>query len=67
MRLAILALDGVFDTGLSVLMDVFATANELVAFKGGTRPLFDVKLVGVRKQVRTALGLSASVESVGNA
>lgn len=61
MRLAILALDGVFDTGLTVLMDVFATANEIAALKGRSRPLFDAKLVGLRRQVKTALGFNASV------
>ena len=29
MRIDVLALDGVFDTGLTALLDVFGTANEL--------------------------------------
>jgi hypothetical protein len=29
MRVHILALDGVFDTGLALMMDAFKTANEL--------------------------------------
>lgn len=61
MRLTVLVLDGVFDTGLTVLLDTFSTANELAAMQGIDRPLFDVQLVGVSRQVRTALGLAASV------
>jgi transcriptional regulator GlxA family with amidase domain len=64
MRLAILVLDGVFDTGLTVLLDTFATANELASAQGISRPLFDVKLVGPRRRVRTAMGLTATVEPV---
>jgi transcriptional regulator GlxA family with amidase domain len=63
MRLAILALDGVFDTGLTVFLDTFAMANELAAVRGFSAPTFDVKLVGVRKRIRTAHGLSTSVEA----
>jgi transcriptional regulator GlxA family with amidase domain len=62
MRLAILALDGVFDTGLTVLLDTFATANELAAAQGFAAPPFEVSLVGVRRRIRTALGLSTLVE-----
>lgn len=59
MRLTVLALDGVFDTGLTVLLDTFSTANELAAMQEMDRPLFDVQLVGVSGQVRTAMGLTA--------
>jgi transcriptional regulator GlxA family with amidase domain len=62
MRLTVLALDGVFDTGLTVLLDTFSTANELTCAQGIARPLFDVQVVGVRPQIRTALGLTATVE-----
>lgn len=64
MRLAVFALDGVFDTGLTALLDTFSTANELAAAQGSTHPLFEVRVVGVRPQVRTALGLTAAVEPV---
>ena len=63
MRLAILALDGVFDTGLTVLLDTFATANELAAARGFASPPCDVSLVGMRRRIRTAHGLSTPVES----
>jgi transcriptional regulator GlxA family with amidase domain len=62
MRLSILALEGLFDTGLTVLLDTFAMANELAASHGFGAPPFDVAVVGVRKRVRTAHGLSMSVQ-----
>ncbi|MBN3725582.1 GlxA family transcriptional regulator [Burkholderia sp. Ac-20379] len=61
MKLAILIVDGVFDTGLTVLLDVFSTANELAA-AAGKAPPFDVEIVGIGRSVRTALGLTAAVE-----
>src|SRR6185503_14777229 len=57
MRIDILALDGVFDTGLTALLDVFGTANEL---SGGKQPLH-VRTVGVRRRVRTDQGLLVPV------
>ncbi|MBW6425912.1 helix-turn-helix domain-containing protein [Rhizobium sp. XQZ8] len=62
MRLAVLALDGIFDTGLTALLDTFSTANELASIQGSSRPLFHVQVVGIRPQVRTALGLTMEVE-----
>jgi transcriptional regulator GlxA family with amidase domain len=61
MRIHILALDGAFDTGLAVLMDAFQTANELAEATGLTSARFDVSVVGVRRSVRTAQGLSVPV------
>src|SRR5262245_43574206 len=58
MRIDVLALDGVFDTGLTALLDVFGTANEL---SGGKRPL-RVRTVGVRRRVHTDLGLLVPVQ-----
>jgi transcriptional regulator GlxA family with amidase domain len=62
MRLTILALDGLFDTGLTVLLDTFAMANELAAAQGFAAPPFDVRVAGVRRRIRTAHGLSMLVE-----
>ncbi|CAB3757108.1 GlxA family transcriptional regulator [Paraburkholderia humisilvae] len=62
MRLAILVLDGVFDTGLTALLDIFATANELAGTEGPASRTFDVKLVGIKTRVRTHLGFSIAVE-----
>ncbi|TWB70816.1 AraC family transcriptional regulator [Nitrospirillum amazonense] len=64
MRLTILALDDVFDTGLTVLLDTFSTANELAAAQGNPVAPFDVRVVGLGRQVRTALGFAAPVEPV---
>jgi transcriptional regulator GlxA family with amidase domain len=52
MRIAMLLLDGVFDTGLAAVLDTLALAN---AFAGADR--FAVTRVGVRRRVRTGQGL----------
>jgi len=62
MKLVLLVFDGVFDTGMTVLLDTFATANELAAAQGFAAAPFDVTLVGPRRRVRTGMGLSVSVE-----
>jgi transcriptional regulator GlxA family with amidase domain len=61
MRISILAIDGVFDTGLAVVLDAFAIANELAAMTGLDSPRFDAVVTGVRRKVRTAQGLSVPV------
>ena len=60
MRIALLATDGMFDTGLSVLLDTFATANEL-AMGPGQQPRFRVQVVGLRDLVRTQQGLQIPI------
>ena len=65
MRINVLALDGAFDLGLSAVLDAFQTANELIdAAKLDVAP-FDVRVVGVRRTVRTAQGLRLPVQPVG--
>lgn len=64
MRIQVLALDGVFDTGLATVLDAFATANELAQLTGQASPRFDVTVVGMRKSVRTAQGLTVPVVPV---
>lgn len=64
MMLAILVLDGVFDTGLAVLQDTFSTANTLAAGQGMAMPPFQIRLVGIRDEIRTAMGLAAKVELI---
>ncbi len=61
MRISVLALDGVFDTGLSTVLDAFQTANELAGMSGLGSPRFDVAIVGVRKHVKTSQGLTVPV------
>jgi transcriptional regulator GlxA family with amidase domain len=65
MRLHVLTLDHVFDLGLSAVLDAFQTANELIELAGlDVRP-FDVRVVGVRKDVRTAHGLRVPLADAG--
>ena len=61
MKINVLALDGVFDTGLATVLDAFAIANELAAMSGLESPRFDVTVTGMRRRVRTAQGLGVPV------
>jgi transcriptional regulator GlxA family with amidase domain len=65
MRVYVLALDGVFDLGLSAILDGFQTANELIEMTGLVVPPFEVKIVGMRKAVRTSHGLKVPIQLVG--
>jgi len=62
MKIHVLALDGVFDTGLATVLDGFGTANELAAMQQLDSLHFDVSLVGVRRRVHTSQGLSVPVQ-----
>ncbi|MGO9450736.1 MAG: GlxA family transcriptional regulator [Candidatus Binataceae bacterium] len=64
MKVDVLALDGVFDTGLATVLDAFGTANELAELFGLTSLRFEVSIVGVRDTVRTAQGLNVPVVPV---
>ncbi|WP_394781138.1 GlxA family transcriptional regulator [Undibacterium sp.] len=64
MKIYVLVIDGVFDTGLSTLLDTFSIANELAGLGGGDASCkFDVQLVAVRKRVRTSQGLTIPVQA----
>jgi transcriptional regulator GlxA family with amidase domain len=65
MRIDVLALDDVFDLGLSAVLDAFQTANELIEIAGLEVSRFTLRVVGVRKAVRTSQGLSVPVQPVG--
>src|SRR5262245_9978847 len=65
MRIDILALDDVFDLGLSAVLDVFQTANELIEMSEVAVARFELRIVGVRKVVRTSHGLGVPVRPVG--
>jgi transcriptional regulator GlxA family with amidase domain len=65
MRVNVLVLDGVFDLGLSAVLDAFQTANELACVSELAGPRFEVKIVGVRKAVKTSQGLSVPVDPTG--
>jgi transcriptional regulator GlxA family with amidase domain len=66
MRIDVLALDQVFDLGLAAVLDAFQTANELIAVSGLAVPRFEVRVVGVRKRVRTAQGFAVPVRTTGS-
>ena len=64
MRISVLALDGLFDTGLTVTLDALAIANRFAAGQMGGTPHFDVSIVGVGKKVRSGQGLPIPVQAV---
>jgi transcriptional regulator GlxA family with amidase domain len=66
MRVDVLALDGVFDLGLSAVLDALQTANELIEIGGLSVPRFEVRTVGVRRRVRSAQGFAVPVHAIGN-
>ena len=65
MRIDILTLDGVFDLGLSAVLDVLRTANELIELSGLDVTRFEPRVVAVRRMVKTSHGLSVPVRPVG--
>ena len=65
MRINVLVLDKVFDSGLSVVLDAFQTANELIAMAELDVPRFEVKVTGVRDSVKTSLGFSVPLSARG--
>lgn len=67
MRIHILVLDGVFDLGLAALTDTLGTANQLAGSLAHAPSPVEVTLIGVRRRVRTAQGLTVPVVSVHGA
>ena len=63
MRVAVLVLDGVFDTGLSVVLDTLETANAL-ASAGQRVGRYEVTLCGLRRSVRTHQGFRVDLAPV---
>ena len=63
MRIYVLALSEVFDTGLATFLDTFSTANALAESTGTSSVRFDVSIIGVRSRVLTSQGLSVPVLS----
>ncbi|MCK1275046.1 helix-turn-helix domain-containing protein [Bradyrhizobium sp. 61] len=66
MRIQLLALEGFWDTGLTVTLDAFTIANNFAAAQTGGAPHFDVSIVGVRKKVRSGQGFAIPVKSVAS-
>jgi transcriptional regulator GlxA family with amidase domain len=67
MRIHILALNGVFDTGLAAVLDAFGTANALAEMTGISSLRFQMKVVGLHKSITTARGLSMPVMAAARA
>jgi transcriptional regulator GlxA family with amidase domain len=61
MRIIVLTLNSVFDTGLAAVLDAFATANDLALAQGLKSVAFDVSVVGLRSRVRTNQGFTVPV------
>jgi transcriptional regulator GlxA family with amidase domain len=61
MKIDVLTVNGVFDTGLAAVLDAFATANELAASQRLTSVAFEVSVVGLRRQVRSNQGFTIPV------
>ncbi|MFC5860672.1 GlxA family transcriptional regulator [Acidicapsa dinghuensis] len=66
MRIFILALDDLWDTGLAVSLDAFALANSFSAQLMKGAPHFDVSVVGVRKRVRSRHGFPIPVQAISS-
>ncbi|WP_028103661.1 GlxA family transcriptional regulator [Pseudoduganella violaceinigra] len=64
MNITVLALESVFDTGLSAVLDAFTTANELAPMLDAPQPSFQVTLAGLRPAVRSAQGMQLPVKSL---
>jgi transcriptional regulator GlxA family with amidase domain len=67
MHIHVLALNGVLDTGLAAVLDAFGFANALAEMTGISSPRFQTKVVGLRKTIKTAQGLSVPVTSAARA
>jgi transcriptional regulator GlxA family with amidase domain len=57
MRVAVVAVDGMFDSGLTMTLDILATANALSGQAGLPGAPFEVTTVGGGRSVRTGHGL----------
>ena len=57
MRVSVLAVPGLFDSGLSAVLDVLATANALREEVAASVLPFEVTVAGTAASVRTAHGL----------
>jgi len=65
MKINVLVLNSVFDLGLSSILDAIHTANELIEMAELSVPRFDVKMVGLRRSIKTAQGLAVPVNKTG--
>ena len=61
MKIDVLVLNGVFDTGLAAVLDAFATANELAVAQQLASIAFEVTVIGLCRQVRSNQGFKVPV------
>ena len=57
MKVAVLAIDGMFDSGLSVVLDVLTSANALRSDVCGAPSPIEVTVLGIGESVKTGHGL----------
>jgi transcriptional regulator GlxA family with amidase domain len=62
MRIHVLVLEGAFDTGLSAVLDTFATARDLAPSLARKGLRLEVKLIGLRARVRTSQGFTVPTQ-----
>jgi transcriptional regulator GlxA family with amidase domain len=67
MRVHILALNDVLDTGLAAVLDAFGFANALAEMTGVSSVRFQTNVVGLSETVKTARGLSVPLTSATRA
>src|SRR5215831_2680703 len=64
MQISVLALEGLWTTGLTITLDAFALADAFSTRQMGGTPYFDVSTVGVRRKVVTGHGLAIPVQTI---
>ncbi|OEV08572.1 hypothetical protein AN219_30895, partial [Streptomyces nanshensis] len=67
MDIAVLAYDGVFDSGLASVLDVLAAAEAMRGELPQPPPAREVTTVGFRRRVRTAAGHTVTTAPVAGA
>ncbi|WP_076865672.1 GlxA family transcriptional regulator [Bradyrhizobium mercantei] len=64
MKIAILALEGLWDTGLTAILDALSLADKFSRLQMGGTVRFDVSVYGLRKRVRSGQGLGIPVKPI---
>ncbi|MFE3327448.1 GlxA family transcriptional regulator [Streptomyces sp. NPDC059176] len=67
MKVAVLALDGVFGSGLSAILDVLHSANAMRSQLPKPPPEWDIRTVGFRRRVTTGVGHTVPAEPAATA
>lgn len=67
MKVAVLAYDGVFDSGLAALLDVLDAANAMRGELAQPPPAWEVATVGAKRRVRTGAGHLVATEPLRQA